>query len=180
MSQVVEPAPAATGVASEVVLAEPEEVDLPVRRRRRWWAPVAGYLATVFVLITFNFAIPRLMPGDPIDALMAFGSPTYVYDDQTRGALAAYYGLDKPLVSQYGDYLSRLAHGDLGVSIYNNRPIRADIAGRVGWSFLLITTGTIISVLIGIPLGVHSGWKRGKRVDRGLLGLFLAYQNLPI
>jgi peptide/nickel transport system permease protein len=174
------PAPTTTEVADDLLLADPGGDVAPVRRRRRWWAPVAGYLATVFVLLTFNFAIPRLMPGDPIDALMAFGSPTYVLDEETRANLAAYYDLDKPLLGQYVDYLSGLARGDLGVSIYNNRPVRADMAGRVGWSFLLITAGTIISILIGIPLGVHSGWKRGKRVDRSLLGFFLAYQNLPI
>ena len=180
MSQLAAPAPAATGVTADLVLAEPPEGDLPVRRRRRWWAPLAGYLATVFVLLTFNFAIPRLMPGDPIDALMAFGSPNFVYDDDTRAALAEYYDLDKPLLRQYVDYLAGLARGDLGVSIFNNSPVRSDLGGKIGWSFLLIGTGTALSILIAIPLGVHSGWKRGKRVDRGLLAFFLAYQNLPI
>jgi peptide/nickel transport system permease protein len=149
-------------------------------RRRRWWVPVAGYLVTVFALVTFNFAIPRLMPGGPIDALMAFGSPTYVQDDQTRADLARYYKLDESVPRQYVHYLAALAHGDLGVSIYNNVPVRRDLGGKIAWSFLLIATATGISILIGLPLGVHSGWKRGKRVDRGLLGFFLAYQNLPI
>jgi peptide/nickel transport system permease protein len=180
VSQLVDPAPTATGLAADLAVTEPAEARSDVRRRRTWWAPVAGYVASVFVLLTFNFAVPRLMPGDPIEALMAFGSPTFVYDDAARASLAAYYDLDKPLLSQYVDYLAGLAQGDLGVSIYNNRPVRADIGGRVGWSFLLIATGTVLSVLIAIPLGVHSGWKRGKRLDRGLLGLFLAYQNLPV
>jgi peptide/nickel transport system permease protein len=180
VSQVADAAPAATSVVAGVVLAEPEEVDLPVRRRRGWWAPVAGYLATVFALLTFNFAIPRLMPGDPIDALMAFGSPTFVADEETRAGLLDYYDLDKPLVRQYVEYLGDLARGDLGVSIFNNTPISRDLGGKIGWSFLLIGTGTVISILIAIPLGVHSGWKRGRRVDRGLTAFFLAYQNLPI
>lgn len=150
------------------------------RGTRPWWMPVGGYVATVFVLVTFNFAIPRLMPGNPIDALMAFGSPSRVQNEETRAELARYYALDEPLVTQYAGYLSGLAQGDLGVSIYNNRPVRTDLGGKIGWSFLLIVTATAISVLIGIPLGVHSGWKRGKRVDRGLLAFFLAYQNVPI
>ncbi|HEX2048613.1 MAG TPA: ABC transporter permease [Acidimicrobiales bacterium] len=188
MSRDADPAPTGAGVTADVLVltevpaaAEPDDVPaLPARRRRHWWALVAGYVATVFILLTFNFAIPRLMPGDPIDALMAFGSPTYVQDDETRAALAEYYKLDKPLVTQYFGYLSGLARGDLGVSIFNNTPIRGDLGGKIGWSFLLIVTATGISVLIGIPLGVHSGWKRGKRTDRGLLAFFLAYQNLPI
>ncbi len=180
MSQLVDPAPAATGPASDVLLAEPADAPATVRRSRGWWVAIAGYVATVFALVTFNFGIPRLMPGDPIDALMAFGSPTYVLDDVTRTRLNEYYDLDAPLILQYGDYLSGLLRGDLGVSIYNNRPVSTDLGGRAGWSLLLIGTGTVISVLIGIPLGVQSGWRRGKRVDRGLLAFFLAYQNLPI
>lgn len=180
MSQVADPAPAATGVAAGVVLAEPEQVDLPVRRRRGWWAPVAGYLATVFALVTFNFAIPRLMPGDPVDALFASGSPNYVVNEETRAGLLAYYDLDKPLVRQYVEYLSDLARGDLGRSIFNNTPVRRDLGGKIGWSALLVVSGTLVSIVIAIPLGVHSGWKRGRRVDRGLLAFFLAYQNLPI
>ncbi len=152
----------------------------PAQRRRAWWAPLVSYAVTVFVLVTCNFAIPRLMPGDPIDGLMAFGSQTYIQDDQTRANLEKYYGLDKSIPEQYVHYLAGLAHGDLGVSVYNNRPVRADLGGKVAWSFLLILTATGVSMLISIPLGVHSGWKRGKRVDRGLLAFFLAYQNLPI
>jgi len=175
-----EPGPALAGVlpAVEGEVADPEAA--PARRRRAWWVPLVSYVATVFVLVTFNFAIPRLMPGDPIDALMAFGSPNYVQDDQTRANLEAYYKLDESLPRQYVHYLSGLAHGDLGVSIFNNRPISSDLGGKVAWSFLLIVTATAVSILIGVPLGVHSGWKRGKRVDRGLLGFFLAYQTLPI
>ncbi|HEX3621691.1 MAG TPA: ABC transporter permease [Acidimicrobiales bacterium] len=152
----------------------------PTRPRRRWWVAVVGYVVTVYVLVTFNFLIPRLLPGGPIDALMAFGSPTYVQDDHTRANLARYYKLDESMPRQYVHYLAGLSHGDLGVSIYNNVPVRRDLGGKIAWSFFLIVSATAVSALIGIPLGVHSGWKRGKPVDRSLLGFFLAYQNLPI
>jgi peptide/nickel transport system permease protein len=149
-------------------------------RRRPWWVPVASYVATVFVLITLNFALPRLMPGDPIDALMAFGSPTFVQNDQTRAKLQAYYGLDESLPAQYVHYLGRLSHGDLGVSTYDNVPVRGQLGGRIAWTALLISVATALSILIGLPLGIHSGWKRGKRVDRRLLAGVLAVQHLPI
>ena len=149
-------------------------------RRRRWWAPVLTYVATVFVLITFNFALPRLMPGDPIDALLAFGSPNYVTNDETRANLAEYYDLDGPVTEQYLDYLGGLVTGDLGVSIITNVPVTEEMSGKIGWTFLLISSALAVSVLIGIPTGVHSGWKRGKRVDRGLLTFFLSVQNLPV
>ena len=149
-------------------------------RRQPRWVSIATYLATVFILLTFNFALPRLMPGDPIDALMALGSPTYVEDEATRASLAEYYGLDASLARQYVRYLNGLAHGDLGVSITSNRPVNEELGGRVGWSLLLLLSATAIAMVVGLPLGVHSGWKRGKGVDRGLLGFFLSVQNLPI
>ena len=148
--------------------------------RRAWWVPLVSYVATIFLLITFNFALPRLMPGDPIDALMAFGSPNYVQNDETRAELARYYGLDESLPRQYVHYLQGLARGDLGVSIGSRAPVASELGDVVGWSLLLIASATVVSMLISLPLGVHSGWKRGRRLDRGLLGFFLTVQNLPI
>lgn len=149
-------------------------------RRRPGRASIVSYALTLFVLLTFNFGLPRLMPGDPIDALMAFGEPTYVQNDETRTALAEYYGLDASLPRQYVRYVNGLVHGDLGVSIVSNQPVRRELGARIGWSALLLVTATVIAMAIGLPLGIHSGWKRGKRVDRGLLGFFLTVQNLPI
>lgn len=152
----------------------------PSGRRRPLLVMVASYLVTVFVLITLNFALPRLMPGDPIDALMAFGSPNFVNDDKTRAELAEYYNLDESLPAQYVHYLASLAQGDLGVSIIGRVPVTQELGGRVAWSLLLMVSAMAISFVIGLPAGIHSGWNRGKRVDRGLLGLFLSIQNLPV
>ena len=149
-------------------------------RRRSLWVTVASYAATVFVLLTLNFALPRLMPGDPIQALMAFGSPSFVNDEETRANLARYYHLDESIPEQYVHYLGSLVQGDLGVSIVSNVPVAQELGGPVAWSFLLMVAGMLLSILIGLPAGVHSGWHRGKRVDRGLLSLFLSIQNLPI
>ncbi len=152
----------------------------PRRQRRRWWVSLVSYVVTVFALITFNFALPRLMPGSPIDALMALGSPDYVTNDQTRAQLADYYHLNQSIPEQYGHYLGGLARGDLGVSIASNTPVTKELGHRVGWSLLLMITGVLISIGIGLPAGIHSGWNRSKRADRNLLGLFLTLQNLPI
>ncbi|MDP1805548.1 MAG: ABC transporter permease [Acidimicrobiales bacterium] len=157
-----------------------ERLGATAPRRQPPWVSVASYVVTVLVLITVNFALPRLMPGDPIDALLALGSPTAVQDDETRARLAEYYGLDESVPRQYARYIGGLVRGDLGVSIISNRPVREELADRVGWSLLLLVAASGLAMLIGIPLGVHSGWKRGKKVDRGLLGFFLAVQNLPI
>ena len=182
MSLIADPAPRAdalgvTGTGAGAVA--PDDIDETTRRRPRR-VSVASYLVTVFVLVTFNFALPRLMPGDPIDALMAFGSPNYVTDDETRANLAEYYHLDESVPEQYVHYLGGLVRGDIGVSIVSNVPVSKELGARVGWSALLILTAIALSIVIGLPTGMHSGWKRGKRVDRGLLAFFLSVQNLPI
>ena len=181
-TDVAEPAAPGPVVSGEAGLAgsAPGLLAGAVPRRRPRRVTVVSYLVTVFALLTFNFALPRLMPGDPIDALMAFGSPNYVTNDETRADLAEYYDLDRPLIEQYGAYLSGLASGDLGVSIVSNQPVSKELGDRIGWSFLLVVSAIVVSMVLGLPAGVHSGWKRGKAVDRGLLGLFLSLQNLPI
>lgn len=180
-AEVAPPPESLAGTDAEVVVAgAPESLLDPTPRRRPLWVPVLTYVMTVFVLITLNFALPRLMPGDPIQALMAFGDPNYVQNDKTRSDLAEYYGLDKSLPEQYVDYLGRLAHGDLGTSITSNRPVRTEIAGKIWWSALLIVTAMGLSVLFSLPVGIHAGWKRGGRLDRGLQGFVMAAQNLPI
>ena len=179
MSTVTEPAPADVPAEPVAVVGE-ATAGQPLVRRGRRSVTIAFYLATILLLLTFNFVIPRLMPGDPIDALLSFGSPNYVTNDATRAELAEYYDLDRSFPEQYLDYMAGLVRGDLGVSIVSNAPVADELVGRAGWSLLLVTAALLVSVVIGLPAGIHSGWKRGRSVDRGLLAFFLSVQNLPI
>lgn len=154
------------------------EPDAPPQRRK-WWIPVVTYLVTVFALITLNFLLPRLMPGDPIDALFASGSPNYVYDEQARAALADYYGLDQPLLAQYGTYLKGLLTGDLGYSVATNLPVGALLAGQLPWTLLLMGTATALSTVVGVLAGIHSGWRRGRPLDRHMLVVCIFLQTFP-
>jgi peptide/nickel transport system permease protein len=142
-------------------------------------ALIGSYLVTVLFLLALNFFIPRAIPGDPISALEARGSSTYVHDAATRQALERYYGLDRPLLPQYGHYLAALARGDLGRSIESGKPVADLVAERLPWTLLLVGTAVAIATTVGLIAGVHSGWRRGRALDRGLLGVFLGLQNLP-
>lgn len=133
----------------------------------------------MFALVTLNFVLPRLMPGDPIQAQLSAGSPTYVYDDRARTELAAYYGLDRPLASQYVTYLGNLARGDLGVSIATRAPVSDLIAARLPWTLLLVAAGVGTATAVGFLGGVHAGWRRARRTDGVLLTAFIALQNIP-
>ncbi|OGO54022.1 MAG: hypothetical protein A2V85_12315 [Chloroflexi bacterium RBG_16_72_14] len=123
----------------------------------------------MWAVVTLVFLLPRLMPGDPLSALDDPDSGTFIYDDHARAKVAAYYGLDQPLIAQYADYLSDLAHGDLGWSISQSAPVSRLIASRLPWTLLLMGSAVIISSLISFALGVTAGWRRGGRLDRALI-----------
>ena len=139
-----------------------------------------AYAITVFLLISVNFFLPRAMPGDPIDALVDSGSPTHVQDEALRAELEEYYGLDRPLVEQYGRYLGDLARGDLGVSIRYSAPVTDLMKERLPWTLLLLFTSISLAVAVGWVAGIHSGWRRGRPADRGLLALFLGLHSFPV
>ncbi|MBA3303752.1 MAG: ABC transporter permease [Acidimicrobiia bacterium] len=152
---------------------------IPVRRRSSVPALVLSYLVTVAVLLTLNFLLPRAMPGDPLLAQQASGSPTYVFDDDSRAALADYYDLDQPLLAQYREYLAGLVHGDLGRSITFQRPAADLVRERLPWTALLIGAALAVAALVGVLAGIHAGWRRGRPVDRASLAVFLTLYNAP-
>lgn len=149
------------------------------RSRRSAVGLALSYLLTVAVLLTLNFLLPRAMPGDPLIAQQASGSPTYVYDDGARAALADYYDLDEPLLTQFGEYITGLAQGDLGRSITFNRPAADLVRERLPWTALLVGTALGVAALAGVLAGIHAGWRRGRPADRASLALFMALYNAP-
>lgn len=171
----------AAPVSAEVAGLSPPTGSLgPRSRHRSHLRLVVSYVVTVFLLLTLNFFLPRAMPGDPIDALTSEGTPSYVQDEAVRSEIRAYYGLDRPLLAQYGGYLSGLARGDLGVSIRYNVPVMDLVKERLPWTLLLVTSALAIAVAVGWAAGVHSAWRRGRAVDRSLLAAFLALHSFPV
>ncbi len=169
--------PGGSGPASAALPGNPAA---PRRSRRSSGHVVASYVLTVVALITVNFFLPRALPGDPISALLASDSASYVENDATRAELRAYYGLDRPITSQFGGYLRDLARGDLGVSIRYNVPVTELVGERLPWTLLLIVGAMVPAVLIGWTAGVHSAWHRGRGTDRGLLAVFLTVHSFPV
>ena len=140
---------------------------------------MGSYALTVLGLVTLNFLIPRAMPGDPIEALVAQSSGGFTFGEQSRRALEEYYGLDESLLSQYSTYLSRLAQGDLGRSIATLAPVRDEIGRRLPWTLLLVGGSLVVATAIGIVTGTHSGWRRDRPLDRTLLAVLLTVRELP-
>ncbi len=142
---------------------------------------ITGYIAIILIVLSFNFFLPRLMPGDPLSFLT--GDPSMdmpiVLDEETRAKLLVYYGLDKPLLQQFADYMHNILHGDLGWSIYFNAPVSEILIGRLKWTLLLLGTATALYMTFGILLGAISAWNRGKKRDVGLLVSLLSIGSFP-
>lgn len=139
----------------------------------------ALYAATLFLVLTINFFLPRVMPGDPLLALQDPSNPVFIYDPQVRANVLAYYGLDKPLLEQYFIYLQNIFTGQWGWSIALNAPVNELIRTHLPWTLLLMVTSTLLASLIALWLGTQSGWARGSKTDKGLLAAFLTLQNVP-
>lgn len=142
-----------------------------------------AYLGTVLLLVVINFALPRLMPGDPIEAMTAQagagGGQATMPDEGMRAALEATYGLDQPVHRQFVDYLGGLATGDLGVSIAERRPVSTLLGERLPWTLLLMGTAIAISTTVGMLVGIHSGWRAGRRGDWRLLTVVTVVRQIP-
>ena len=141
-----------------------------------------SYLLTVGLLVCLNFLLPRTLPGDPITAMAATAASAGVASEadnaSSRTSLERYYGLDRPLVSQFGSYLAGLARGDLGTSIKYRVPVRSLIGDRVPWSLLLMATSITLATVAGTVGGVRSGWQAGRRRPGLLYGL-VALRQVP-
>lgn len=148
-------------------------------RWRRRAGGLAAYLVTIFALVTLNFLLPRAMPGDPVDALLAQGAPGFVHGQQAVDRLEEYYGLDEPLLEQYGDYLGRLARGDLGRSIVTNAPVVDELAAKLPWTLLLVGGSVVLATVVGLVAGISSGWRRDRPLDRAMMTVLLAVREFP-
>lgn len=141
---------------------------------------LASFLSTLWVVLTINFLLPRLLPGDPLTAMLDPDSAAYAYEPATRAALQAYYGLDTPLGVQYLRYLNGAVSGDLGQSIRLNQPVGQVIAAHLPYTLLLTLTALTAASLIGVWGGAEAAWRRGSRFDQILVAASIVTSTIPI
>lgn len=138
------------------------------------------YFIIFMIIITFNFFIPRLMPGDPFTFLSSEeGGVHQNYNDDQIEKYKEYYGMDKPLPNQYKEYISNLAHGNLGYSIYYNDSVIKLILKRAKWTLGITLVSLILSALIGSILGSLSAWYRDSFIDRSLYPIMILLSEIP-
>jgi peptide/nickel transport system permease protein len=129
---------------------------------------LAFYLAAAWFAITVNFAIPRVMPGNAVDTMLAKFPQL---DASSLRALEAEFGAHAHggIISQYLSYLGDLAHGNLGLSVgqYPSK-VTAVLAQTLPWTLILVGTATVLSFALGTLLGVVAAWRRGGWLDRAM------------
>jgi len=136
----------------------------------RYYARKLGfYVVALWAALTLNFFIPRMMPGNPVDALLAkFQQRGGTVDPSARRAFELMLGTntDEPLWNQYYHYLGNLIRGDLGVSVSAFPSKVSDvIQDSLTWTIMLVGIATLLSFLLGVALGALVGWRRGTWLD---------------
>jgi len=118
-------------------------------------------LVTIFVAITINFFLFRVLPGSAVTDLsrVPHASP------QLRHALTVEFGLDRPKWQQYVIYLHNLAHGNMGISFANQQPVTHLLVADLKNTIPMVTVGTLLAIVVGVFTGVLSAWRRGSPPD---------------
>ncbi len=142
---------------------------------RKTGATAATVAATLLGLLFITFMIGRVMPIDPVLAVIGERATQAQYEQAFRDL-----GLDKPLLMQFIGYVGDVLRGDFGTSIRTGKLVSEDIARVFPATLELATLGTLIGVLIGVPLGVVAAVRRGSWVDQLARLLGLVGYSMPI
>jgi peptide/nickel transport system permease protein len=149
----------------------------------RWFARrLAFYVFAIWVALTINFLLPRLMPGNPIDGVLQHLSPAQLAANpgivQTYEALLG--GGHHSIWSDYVTYLHRLAHLNFGISTSNYPTKVSEVVGRtLPYSIFLVGVGFLLAFALGITIGMVAAWRRGRFVDSIVVPAFMMVSAFP-
>jgi len=135
---------------------------------------LGGMLAVLAIVASMVFLLTRAASGDPVAVLLG--------DQATAADIARVqkqYGLDRPLPVQFGYWLKELAHGNLGDSIFLQRPVTQALAERAEPTTLLALSAVFIATLIGVPCGIVGAVFRGRAVDQVFTGIAMLGASIP-
>lgn len=132
-------------------------------------------LVTIYVAVTFNFVLFRVLPGDAVHSLARVpnASPSLV------AQLTKEFGLDKSPWEQYVSYLRELLHGNMGVSFVDKRPVWDNLMEMLGNSVMLALVGTLLGILLGIITGVAAAWWRGRFLGSSTTAAAIFFYSVP-
>src|SRR5919198_3358180 len=149
----------------------------------RWFARrLAFYAFAIWVALTINFLLPRLMPGSPIAGLLAHMTPAQI---QANPGIVQEFetllgGGHHSIWHDYVTYLGRIAHFDFGISTSNYPTPVSEVVGRtLPYSIFLVGVAFLLSFVVGTAIGMLAAWRRGGAVDSVLVPTFMAVGAFP-
>jgi peptide/nickel transport system permease protein len=161
---------------SNVIASAPTQ---PVARPRSYaryvGTKVLGALGSLMFVLVVNFFLFRVLPGDPARTL----GRGRLKSAEDIAEFQREYGLNEPLPRQFITYLHNTLTGNLGDSLRYRVPVSELILDRLWPTLLLVGTSTVLAMVIGVWLGVHSAWKRGGKFDKGSTGSTLVLYSMP-
>ena len=149
----------------------------------RWFARrLVFYVFALWVALTINFLLPRLMPGSPLDGILQHLTPSQLSANpgivQTYEALLG--GGDNSIWEDYVTYLSRIVHFDFGVSTsHYPAPVSEVVGQTLPYSIFLVGVAFALSFVLGTAIGMFAAWRRGGLVDGVFVPTFMALSAFP-
>jgi len=146
-----------------------------MHRGRYIWRRTLFALVTIFVAVSLNFVLFRVLPGSAVTRISRVPNAS----PAMKEALTREFGLDRPVFEQYLLYMKGLFTGNLGISYHNRLPVADNLAAAFMNTLPLVLTGTILALLIGIFLGVLSAVRRGSAFDYTMTNLSVIFYAFP-
>ena len=137
---------------------------------------IALVIPTFIGITVMAFFLIRLVPGDPIEVMVGERGISPERHEQLRKA----YGFDRPMILQYGIYVERVIHGDLGRSFVTNAPVAEEFKSLFPATMELAISAMLFAILLGISAGVLAAVKRNSIFDHGVMGISLIGYSMPI
>jgi len=136
-----------------------------------------GLVIPTFIGITLlTFAMIRMVPGDPVELMVGERG----LSQERHAEMLHSLGLDRPLIVQYGDYIGGILHGDLGKSIVTKRPVVTEFFTLFPATVELSLCALIFALLVGLPVGIIAGVRRGSLFDHTVMSVALTGYSMPI
>jgi dipeptide transport system permease protein len=133
-------------------------------------------IPTFLGMTLLAFFLIRLVPGDPIETMAGERG----IDAARHAALLKEYGLDRPVLVQYGIYIGRVLHLDLGKSMITQEPVLSEFLTLFPATIELAVCAILFALIIGIPAGMIAAVRRNSMFDHGVMGVSLAGYSMPI
>jgi peptide/nickel transport system permease protein len=146
-----------------------------VDKRRYFAKKIANALLTIILVASFNFALFRILPGDPARLLLPKGKQPPEAVEKQRKA----FNLDKPIWQQFAYYWKDTLSGEFGTSFAEKRPVSEVVSERIWPTVLLVGVGTLFATVFGMISGVFAGWRRNGTFDVVTTNLGMVFYAMP-